>query len=181
MGRFAGYSIHVGGGFGMSHGKVETYPCLAQPLFYCAAENAAAACEAIVTVQRDHGDRSDRKHARMKYLVAERGIDWFRRKVEERIDFPTEARKRKCSWAAVADTLGWHAQGDGKYFVGVYVSQGRIADTDAEQNPQCLPPNRRRDRLLTCASPQTRTCISTTSSEEDRDRVNAILTVSTGW
>lgn len=126
-GETVGYSLYVGGGFGMSHGKQETYPCLAQPLFYCSREHAAAACEAIVKVQRDNGDRSDRKHARMKYLVAEKGIEWFREQVAARIDFATEA-VREAQLDSVEDTLGWHEQGDGKLFVGVHVAQGRIAD-----------------------------------------------------
>jgi sulfite reductase beta subunit-like hemoprotein len=128
-----GYSIYVGGGFGMSHNKQETYPCLAQPLFYCSRENAAAACEAIVTVQRDHGDRSDRKHARMKYLVAERGIEWFREQIAKRIDFETEP-VREAALSGVSDHLGWYEQGDGKHFVGVHVAQGRIVDSDSIKN-----------------------------------------------
>ena len=173
-GGLAGYSIHVGGGFGMSHGKVETYPCLAKPLFYCAAEHAAAACEAIVTVQRDHGDRGDRKHARMKYLIAERGIEWFRGKVEERINFPTEP-VREVKLDSVADTLGWHAQGDGKYFVGVYVAQGRIADSDAEKPRSAF---RRIAGEIDCSLRVTANANMYVYdiSEEDRERVNAILT-----
>ena len=132
-GQVTGYSIYVGGGFGMSHGMQNTFPCLAKPLFYCARENAAEACEAIVTVQRDHGDRSDRKQARMKYLIAKRGVDWFREQVCGRIDFDTEA-VRPHNFEGVSDQLGWHEQGDGKLFLGVHVAQGRIADTDAIKN-----------------------------------------------
>lgn len=128
-GTVIGYSIYVGGGFGMSHGMEKTYPCLAKPLFYCAREHVAEACKAVVTVQRDHGDRSDRKHARMKYLVAERGIDWFREQVNERIEFATEP-VREVKLDTVADMLGWHDQGDGKCFLGVHVAEGRIIDKE---------------------------------------------------
>ena len=172
-GEVAGYSIHVGGGFGMSHGKVETYPCLAQPLFYCAAEHAAAACEAIVTVQRDHGDRTDRKHARMKYLVAERGIEWFRQKVEERIDFETEP-VRKVKLDTVADNLGWHEQGDGKHFVGIYVAQGRIVDSDSEKIRSAF---RKIATEIDCSMRVTANANMYVYdiAAEDRDKVNAIL------
>ena len=102
-----GYSIYVGGGFGMTHGIKTTYPALAKPLFYCGKENVAEACEAIVKVQRDYGDRSDRKHARLKYLVNEKGIEWFRTKVCERIDFQTQDVKSD-NFNSVADALGWH-------------------------------------------------------------------------
>ncbi|MCP4847145.1 MAG: NADPH-dependent assimilatory sulfite reductase hemoprotein subunit [Verrucomicrobiaceae bacterium] len=172
-GEVIGYSIHVGGGFGMSHGKVETYPCLAQPLFYCAAEHAAAACEAIVTIHRDYGDRSDRKHARVKYLVAERGIEWFRHKVEERIDFPSEP-VREVQLGTVADTLGWHTQGDGKYFVGVYVAQGRVIDSDAGKTRSAF---RKIAGEIDCSMRVTANAnmYFYDIRKEDRDRVNSIL------
>ena len=172
-GELTGYSIHVGGGFGMSHGKLETYPCLAKPLFYCAAEHAAAACEAIVTVQRDHGDRADRKHARMKYLIAERGIEWFRGKVEERISFPTEP-VREVQLGTVADALGWHAQGDGKYFVGVYVAQGRISDGEAARPRSAF---RQIAGEINCSLRVTANAnmYFYDISEEDRDQVDTIL------
>ncbi|MFL2435705.1 MAG: NADPH-dependent assimilatory sulfite reductase hemoprotein subunit [Verrucomicrobiales bacterium] len=128
-----GYSIYVGGGFGMTHGIKTTYPSLAKPLFYCDKENVAEACEAIVKVQRDHGDRSDRKHARLKYLVNEKGIEWFREKVCEKISFPVE-EVRKENFDTVADVLGWHEQGDGNTFLGVYVAQGRIKNDETTKN-----------------------------------------------
>ena len=89
-----GYSIYVGGGFGMTHGIETTYPCLAKPLFYCSKKDIAKACESILLVQRDNGDRTDRKHARLKYLVTDRGIDWFRKEVLQLINFPTEEIKK---------------------------------------------------------------------------------------
>jgi len=128
-----GYSIYVGGGFGMTHGKETTYPCLAQPLFYCAKKDIAKACEAIIIVQRDNGDRTDRRHARLKYLVAERGIDWFKTEVQKIIDFPTQ-EIREANFKTVSDQLGWHEQGDGKLFVGIHVAQGRIKDNEEKQN-----------------------------------------------
>lgn len=128
-----GYSIYVGGGFGMTHGIKTTYPSLAKPLFYCDKENVAKACEAIVKVQRDHGDRSDRRHARLKYLINEKGVEWFRDKVCEIINFPV-ADIRKENFNTVADVLGWQEQGDEKIFLGVHVAQGRIKDDDNTRN-----------------------------------------------
>ena len=128
-----GYSIYVGGGFGMTHGIETTYPCLAKPLFYCSKKDIAKACESILLVQRDNGDRTDRKHARLKYLVTERGIDWFRKEVLQLINFPTEEIK-KVNFDTVSDQLGWHEQGDGKLFVGIHVPQGRISDNEEKQN-----------------------------------------------
>lgn len=124
-----GYTILVGGGFGMTHGKLKTYPVLGKPLFYVAREHAVAAAVAIVTVQRDYGNREDRSRARMKYLIEERGLEWFRKVVESRLQAPTEAPK-PLHWTTVADMLGWHEQGDGNLFFGVFVPQGRIQDTE---------------------------------------------------
>ena len=126
----------------MTHGIKTTYPALAKPLFYCGKENVAEACEAIVKVQRDYGDRSDRKHARLKYLVNEKGIDWFRTKVCERIDFQTQDVKSD-NFNSVADALGWHEQGDGKMFLGVHVAQGRIKDDETTQNRSAFKKLRR--------------------------------------
>lgn len=127
-GQVEGYTILVGGGFGMTHGKLKTYPVLAKPLFYVAREHAVAAGVAIVTVQRDYGNREDRSRARMKYLIEERGLEWFRQEVEARLPAPTEPPK-PLQLTTVADMLGWHEQGDGKLFCGVFVPQGRIQDT----------------------------------------------------
>jgi sulfite reductase (ferredoxin) len=128
-GKVVGYDVVVGGGFGMSHGKVDTYPALAQPLFAVRPEDAARAAIAIVTTQRDFGNRTDRKRARMKYLIEERGIDWFRAEVLSRIDVPTFPF-REVHWDSVSDYLGWHEQGDGKLFCGVWVQEGRIKDSE---------------------------------------------------
>ncbi|MGI9242716.1 MAG: NADPH-dependent assimilatory sulfite reductase hemoprotein subunit, partial [Verrucomicrobiales bacterium] len=85
------------------------------------------ATDAIVSVQRDYGNREDRKQARMKYLIESRGIEWFRKEVESRLGFATED-VRETKFETVADQLGWHEQGDGKRFCCVYISQGRIMD-----------------------------------------------------
>jgi len=126
-GSVEGYSIYVGGGFGMSHGKIETHPVLAKPLCFVARDKVIDATDAIVGVQRDFGNREDRKQARMKYLIEARGIEWFRKEVESRLGFATED-VRETEFETVADTLGWHEQGDGKLFCCVYISQGRIMD-----------------------------------------------------
>jgi sulfite reductase beta subunit-like hemoprotein len=128
-GQAEGYTILVGGGFGMTHGKLKTYPVLGQPLFYVARGHAVAAGVAIVTVQRDYGNREDRSRARMKYLIEERGLEWLRKEAEARLQAPTEHPK-PLQWTTVADMLGWHEQGDGKLFCGVFVPQGRIQDTE---------------------------------------------------
>ena len=122
-----GYTILVGGGMGMTHGKQETYPVLAKPLFFVRPEHAVAAAEAIVTTQRDYGNRENRKRARLKYLIETRGVRWFRAEVESRLKQPTE-QPREITFDTMADPLDWNPQGDGKLFLGVRVENGRIRD-----------------------------------------------------
>jgi sulfite reductase (ferredoxin) len=131
-GKVAGYTVVAGGGFGMSHGKIETFPALAQPLFYIPREYAVQTAIAVVTAQRDHGNRADRKQARLKYLIAERGIDWFREEVLKRLDAPVEPPK-EVHWQTVSDVFGWQEQGDGNLFCALWIEEGRIKDTEDRQ------------------------------------------------
>jgi sulfite reductase (ferredoxin) len=90
-----------------------------------------ALSRAIIEVQRDHGNRADRRHGRLKYLLAARGLRWFREQVQERVDFVLED-PLPTSWPRVEDHLGWHEQGDGNLFFGIHVENGRVADTSKQ-------------------------------------------------
>src|SRR5579859_2889177 len=125
--QLAGFTVLVGGGMGMTHGKTETYPRLATPLCFVTPEEVLEVVETIVTIQRDYGDRQNRKHARMKYLVEERGIAWFRAELERRLGHSVQD-PHALTWYNVEDHLGWHHQGDGRWFLGLYVENGRIRD-----------------------------------------------------
>lgn len=127
-GQVEGYSIFVGGGSGMSHGQTQTHPALAKPLGYVRRAHVLDVTVAIVTTQRDHGNREDRKQARMKYLVEQRGIDWFRSEVQSRVPGVAIEPVKEFRFDTVEDALGWHEQGDGRLFCGVYVSMGRVVD-----------------------------------------------------
>ena len=85
-GGIAGWNVTVGGGMGMTHGEPETYPRTAELLGFCTTEDALAIAEAVVTVQRDWGDRANRKHARLKYTIEDRGLRVFRAEVERRAE-----------------------------------------------------------------------------------------------
>ncbi len=126
-GGLAGFDLLAGGGLGRTANKPETFPLLAVPLGFVSADQAVAAARAVVSVQRDHGNRSDRRHARLKYLIHDRGIDWFRDQVQARLDFDLQP-SRPVARAPVDDHLGWHAQGDGLFFYGLFVENGRIGD-----------------------------------------------------
>ena len=128
-GEVKGYTVVVGGGFGMTHGKQDTYPALAKPLGYVGRDQVIQTAVAAVTVQRDFGNRTDRKRARLKYLIDEQGIEWFRQEVQARLPFTLQGPK-EIRWDTVSDILGWHQQGDGKLFCGIWIQEGRIQDAE---------------------------------------------------
>ena len=127
-GSLAGFDLLVGGGLGRTANKPNTWPAVAEPLAYVQPHHVVEAARAVVAVQRDYGDRSDRRHARLKYLIADRGIDWFRSEVASRLSFALEP-SRRLQWTSAEDHLGWHEQGDGLYCYGLFVENGRIHDT----------------------------------------------------
>ncbi|MEZ5690042.1 MAG: NADPH-dependent assimilatory sulfite reductase hemoprotein subunit [Rickettsiales bacterium] len=128
----AGYNFALGGGLGMKHNNAKTYPYLAKPIMYVPSDMLVVATEAVIKLQRDHGDRGDRQHARLKYLIAENGIAWAKAELEKyigkKMDMPRDMPK-----FAVEDHIGWHDQLDGKWFLGVPVSSGRIIDREEEK------------------------------------------------
>jgi sulfite reductase (ferredoxin) len=128
-GGLAGFDLLVGGGLGRTANKPNTWPAVAVPLAYVQPQHAVEAARAVVAVQRDYGDRSDRRHARLKYLIADRGIDWFRAEVASRLTFELEP-SRRLQWTSAEDHLGWHEQGDGRSCYGLFVENGRIHDTE---------------------------------------------------
>jgi len=127
----AGYNFALGGGMGMKHNAPKTYPRLASPIMYVPPELFIPATEAVIKLQRDHGDRGDRQHARLKYIVQEKGTPWIKSTLEgylgRAMDDP-----RPMGTYAVEDHTGWHEQGDGKWFLGIPVSSGRIIDRENE-------------------------------------------------
>jgi sulfite reductase (ferredoxin) len=125
----AGYNFLLGGGHGMTHNKPETYPRLATPVAFVEPDDLLAAAAAVVRLHRDWGDRGNRRHARLKYVIAERGEEWARERLSEDLGKPL-APCRPMPDFAVPDHLGWHEQGDGKLYLGVPVASGRIVDDE---------------------------------------------------
>lgn len=125
--RVTGYTVTVGGGMGMSHGERATYPRLADVLGFVTPEQALRVAEAVVTTQRDFGDRTNRKHARLKYTVEDMGLPAFKAEVEKRAGFklapPAEFRFRQNG-----DTFGWVADDSGRWHYTAFVASGRITD-----------------------------------------------------
>lgn len=124
-----GYNVTVGGGMGMSHGNVETFPRLADVLGFIAPDQVNAIGEAVLTTQRDYGDRTNRKHARLKYTIEDRGVEWFKAEVEKRSGI-TFAPARPFAFTTIEDPLGWQECADGTWFYGLHILSGRIKDVE---------------------------------------------------
>ena len=122
-----GYNFLLGGGHGMTHNKPETYPRLATPVAFVEPDDLLDAAAAVVRLHRDWGDRGNRRHARLKYVIAERGEEWARERLSQDLGKPLEPCRPMRDFL-VPDHLGWHEQGDGKLFVGLPIASGRIVD-----------------------------------------------------
>jgi sulfite reductase (ferredoxin) len=126
-GAIAGWDVFAGGGLGMSFGAKTTYPRLASPLGYVPAGDEIAICEAVAIVQRDNGNRSDRKQARLKYLIDGWGEQRFHDEVAAQYGKPLPPG-RAAPLTEIADHLGWGEMPDGRLYLGLYVANGRIKD-----------------------------------------------------
>ncbi len=126
-GKVIGWNVTVGGGMGMTHGEPDTFPRTADVLGFCMSHQAVDVAEKILTVQRDWGNRENRKRARLKYTIEDRGLDAFRTEVEKRLGF-TLAAPRPYSFERTGDRLGWYKSSNGRWHLGLFVENGRIAD-----------------------------------------------------
>ncbi len=148
-----GYDLFVGGGLGMTHRKAETYPRLADPFGFVEPADLLPFVRAIVEVQRDYGDRTNRKHARMKYTIADKGLAWFGAEVERYAGRSLAPFRELPPWEH-RDYLGWHEQGDGRLFIGLSVENGRIQDTETLRLKSALRDIVARFDLELVATPQ---------------------------
>jgi sulfite reductase (NADPH) hemoprotein beta-component len=128
-----GFNLAIGGGLGMTHGNAETYPRLATVIGFVPAGDPAAddrlfkAIYEIVTIQRDYGNRSDRKLARLKYTVDKYGTDWYRQELEKRTGFPLEA-PRPYEFTDRTERFGWQQDHKGLWHYTLFVENGRVVD-----------------------------------------------------
>jgi sulfite reductase beta subunit-like hemoprotein len=125
--RISGWHLFAGGGMGMSHGNDKTFPRLADHLGWIPALDLLRVVEAVVTAYRDSGDRENRKRARLKYVLHDRGADWFRSEVEARSGVPFQLKELP-EWTTPS-LLGWHEATGGTLALGLHTLSGRITDT----------------------------------------------------
>ena len=173
-GRLAGFNVAVGGGMGMTHNVRETYPRLATVIGYCPADRIVAVAEEIVKIQRDHGDRTNRAHARLKYTIDDRGVDWFQRTLNERLGWELEAA-RPATFTQNGDVYGWQKGSDDQWHYTVFIQNGRVRDeegrtalsglraiAETHQGDFRLTPNQ---NLMLCGV-----------ADDDRQRIDTLLT-----
>ena len=128
--KLVGWNVVAGGGLGMSHGRPNTFAQLADHIGFVSLENGVQAIRVIASIYRDMGNRAQRNNARLKYVLDKIGVDVFREEFKQRCDFDVHP------WQEIPevkneDWLGKHEQGDGKFFYGVFVENGRIKDTES--------------------------------------------------
>ena len=126
-GKLVGYDLLVGGGLGTSHGNKATYPRLADVIGFLTRDQVVKVGEAVIKIHRDWGDRTDRKHARIKYVLQEKGVEWFRAELAKHLGSPLPAAK-PFFFKGQGDAFGWTKQADGKWFLGLFVETGRVKD-----------------------------------------------------
>jgi len=130
--KIVGYNVTVGGGMGMTHGNEETFPRLADVMGFCTPEQAVTVAEAVVRVQRDHGNRDVRANARLKYTIETMGLDAFRTEVEKLIGYELGA-VRPYHFEDNGDRFGWIEDHTGNWHFTLFVENGRVYDTPAYQ------------------------------------------------
>jgi sulfite reductase (NADPH) hemoprotein beta-component len=125
LGHLAGFNVTVGGGMGMSHNQIETYPRVADVLGFCLPHEVVKVAETIVAIQRDYGDRSDRKHARFKYTIADRGLVWLSQELEDRLGWSLRGARR-FEFTDTGDRYGWTDGPNGLSHYTLFIENGRV-------------------------------------------------------
>jgi sulfite reductase (NADPH) hemoprotein beta-component len=127
--KLIGFNIAAGGGLSATHGNPHTYPRLASVLGFVDTEKVLKAVYEVMTIQRDHGNRSDRKLARLKYTIDKFGVDGFREELEKRCGFKLEPTK-PYEFTSRKDHYGWRQNHEGNWFYTVFVENGRVLDDE---------------------------------------------------
>ena len=170
-----GYNVVVGGGMGRSHGNEATYPRLADVMGFITPDKLIDIAKAVLTIHRDFGDRADRKHARLKYVVAERGVEWTRAEIEKRADVKL-APAKPFRFTSMGDLYGWHKQTDGRWFLTLFVETGRVKDVEGRTLKTALRQVAEKFPHLEFRLTTNQNIILANVPESDRAAINALLT-----
>ncbi len=172
--QLVGYNLAVGGGMGRSHGNEATYPRLADVIGFLPRERLLDAAKAVLTIHRDFGDRTDRKHARLKYVVAERGVAWVRAEFERRAGFTLEP-PRPFQFTSTGDLYGWHQAVDGSWFLTLYVETGRVKDVEGRRLKTALRELAEKFPALEFRLTPNQNVILAAAAEADQPAITALL------
>jgi sulfite reductase (ferredoxin) len=168
-GALQGFNLLAGGGLGSTHAKAETFPRIADRIGFLPPHQALPVLEAATAVYRDYGDRTNRRHARLKYVLEERGVAWFQDEVAQRLGAhlapPAEVQQYE-----VHDHLGWQQQADGRWLVGVWIENGRIKE-QGKAGLRAIVEAVRPELRLTAQQ----NIVLVNISADDRPRVEALL------
>jgi sulfite reductase (NADPH) hemoprotein beta-component len=175
--RLIGYNLAVGGGMGRSHGNEQTYPRLADVIGFFTPDKIVDVAKAVLTIHRDFGDRTDRKHARLKYVVAERGVEFIRNEINQRAGL-TLAPAKSYHFTTTSDLLGWRKAVDGSWFLGLFVESGRIKDAGGYKLKTALRHVADAFRKIEFRLTANQNIILARVSEEDKHAINTLLAAS---
>ena len=168
-----GYNVAIGGGLGMTHNRADTFPRLATPVCFVGPDDLLAMARAVVSLHRDHGGRTDRKRARLKYVVEDHGLDWCKARLDEYLGRTLEP-PRPMARLHIPELLGWHEQGDGLWWLGVPVPSGRIEDNATATLRTALREIVTQFRVDPIMTAQQDVLLSNVRPE-DRDAIDAVL------
>ena len=169
--KLIGYNLAVGGGMGRSHGNEATYPRMADVIGFFPPDKIVEVAKAVLTIHRDFGDRTDRKHARLKYVVAERGVKFMQDEVNRRAGL-TLAPVKPYQFTTTSDLLGWRKAMDGSNFLGVFVESGRVKGAQKIALREVADKFPKIEFRLTA----NQNVILANVSDADRAGINAVLT-----
>ena len=172
--RLIGYNVAVGGGMGRSHGNEQTFPRLADVIGFITPDKVVDVAKAVLTIHRDFGDRTDRKHARLKYVIAERSADWARTEVERRASLKF-APSKPFKFTTTGDVYGWNKAVDGSWFLGLFVETGRIKDVESRTLKTALRLIADKFQNIEFRLSANQNLILANVSESDKSEINAIL------
>ena len=153
----------------MTHNNAATYPRVADVVGFFRPEHLEAVSKAVLTVHRDFGDRTNRRHARLKYVLAERGVEWFRGEVEQRAGITLE-EARPFEFERQGDLFGWHEAADGSWFLGLHVLSGRVKDGLKTALREIVETHRPEVRLT-----PSQNLLLCGVAAADKDKINSIL------
>jgi sulfite reductase (NADPH) hemoprotein beta-component len=136
-GKLAGFNVAVGGGLGFTFGRNDTYARLASTIGFCTPEQVLDVCFHTVAIQRDYGNRQDRKLSRFKYTLDQYGLDWFKQELNARLGLAL-GKVRAFEFATTGDRFGWHSTTDGLWHLGLRLEYGRVLDNDTHRLKSAL-------------------------------------------